>query len=817
MGIKSLLWAGTALGVLWAGQVAAQTAPDVTAAQAPQPSAERARAASAKGGAVVEELIVTAKQHAVDQLRDVPVAVTTFNAEERNLVGANTLTDLVNLTPGVTISSNGINIRGVGRQTNETGTLGSTPGVAYYVNGFYKVVAGDIGESTLYSETVQFERGPQGTRGGRETIGGTASLFARHPTKDFRGEAVAQYGTNGFSGLGLNVSGPISDNYAVRLGYQHFDAERSTQHNLGPVRAGGLARNDYLEFQLEGQPTEKLHFWLRSTTFSYTDPTFYGATPAYSAAMTTPTMLALEPNPLYGLGGAAARSNRTINVDEGGVDRLRDNQVHILNVDYDLGPVKLYYVGGYEGFRANGFSDYDQTSRPGYTVCNPAAGVTCAAGTLPYTGVANGRFISTQYEADYLNRVHYYTHELRVENSDKSKVDWVVGLFYYPHSFDYFFEQTDPHQPELATPTLTFAPFAFAAPNPSRAFYQQHNTFHTISEAMFGDVIFHATPSVDVYGGLRYSDEKGRATTSVRYVLFDPTFGALDVTPGTPFGAATRAGANLTYHNEAWTGRLGINYHLTDSTLLYAKYSRGFKPSAFRVDNVTSVTTNFAEPETLNAYEAGWKQRFGPEFYADATVFYYDYHNLQIPLSTISSLGAPGSAYTNIDKSRSYGLELQATWTPTSAVWLNASYSYLNAEARRSASNLADVFGPTPTTGVSVAGNRLPYSPEHKLSVAGSYTWNFSPGSFILGGSVAYLSEQETSVFEDPRQRLPSNTLVNASATFRTADNRYDFIVQASNLFDREYVSSIVPFTFGGLSRNLGAPRFVQAMIRYRW
>lgn len=817
MGRKGILLTTAAAVVMWAGQAAAQSTTDQTNSGAPPSTAQRAKAASAKGGAIVEELIVTAKQHAVDDLRDTPVAVTTFNAEERNLVGANTLTDLVNLTPGVSISANGISIRGVGRLTNEAGTLGSTDGVAYYVNGFYKVTSGEVGESTLTSETVQFERGPQGTRFGRETIGGTASLFARHPTKEFRGEAVAQYGSRGFSGIGVNLAGPVNDWLAARFGYQHFDNSESAQKNLAPFKAGGRVKNDYFEFQLEGSPTDNLHFWLRSTTFYYTSPSFYGAVPTYTAAQRAPTMGALSPNPLYGL-STPAPTGRNITIDTGGDDRLRDNAVHILNADYDFGAVKLFYVGGYQQYKANGNSDYDQTARAGYTVCNPSATVSCAGGTLPFAGVTNGRFISTQYQQDYLNRVHYYSHELRLENTDRSKVDWVAGLYYYPHHFDFFYEQTDPHQPEFDTPTLTFAPFAFAKPDPSRAFYQQHNTFDTVSKAAFGDVIVHATHDIDVYGGLRYSDEKGHATTSVRYVLFNPTFGALDVTPGTPFGLAGPSGATLDYHNTAWTGRLGMDYHLTDDALLYAKYSRGFKPAGFRVDNVTSVATNLAAPETLNAYESGWKQRFSSQLYADATVFYYDYHNLQVPLSAVGPTGVIGSAYTNISKSRSYGLELQATWTPVSAVWLNASYSYLNAKSISSALNLVDIFNPArPPGGVSLAGKRLPFSPENKLSVAGSYTWNYSPGSLILGGTVTYLSSQEAGVFEDPLLRLPSNTSVNGSLTFRTADNRYDFIVQGANLLNKDYVSSINGFTFGGLSRNLGGQRFLQAIVRYRW
>src|SRR5262245_36615062 len=118
---KHRLLATSAGELQWAGQAMAQ--PDASTAQpnrgvtatATAATAERAKEAAAKSGVVVEELVVTAQQHDVNELRNEPVAVTTYNAEQRNLVAANTIGDLVNLTPGVTLSANGMNMRGVGR------------------------------------------------------------------------------------------------------------------------------------------------------------------------------------------------------------------------------------------------------------------------------------------------------------------------------------------------------------------------------------------------------------------------------------------------------------------------------------------------------------------------------------------------------------------------------------------------------------------------------------------------------------------------------------------------------------------------------
>lgn len=824
MGRKELLLLSCAFGVLGASPALAQSRTEdrpVTTAPATSnvPSAERDTQAARSGGYVVEELVVTAKE-AIDNMEDAPVAVTTFNAEHRNLVAANTIDDLVNLTPGTTISGNGINIRGVGRQNSETGALGSTNGVAYYVNGFYSVVSGTVGESTLYSESVQFFRGPQGTRFGRGVIGGAVSLWARRPTREWVGQAVAQYGDNGFWGLGLNVGGPINDKYGIRFGWQHFDTEETAQANIYPTKAGISVENNYLEFQIEGRPTDRSHFWLRSTTFQYMSDPGYSAPPAYN---TTTPMGALVPNPYFGYTTPPPTQPRQINIDTKGADRLTGNQVHILNADYDFGPVTLYYVGGYARYKSKGYSDQDRAARASYVACTPSATVVCAPGTVPNSGFPNGRTIYTRYTANYYNRNQYFTHELRLQNNDTSTIDWVAGAFFMKTNYNERYWEAVPEEAALATPILSFTTFAPAAPNPDRLSYSQRNINRLQSVALFGDVIYHLNDQWSINGGLRYTRDSGRATTDIRYIIFNPAFGlALDVTPGLPSGAVAPSKVLFKYENKEWTGRLGVDYNMNDDTLIYAKYSRGSKPSGFNLGNVTGTVNNVTRPETLNAYEVGVKHTFSPELRGDATAFIYDYRNMQIPISGINAVtNAVVAQYANFDKTTVWGLEFQTTWTPVPALWINANYSYLNAEIDKFC--CAVNIRRTPSVGQNLAGHRLPRTPEHKASLSGAYTWDFTPGSLILGGNVSYTAEQYTTAFEEPYYLLPDFTLVNASVTWRSADNQYDIVGQVSNLLDTDRVTGLelngnnASATGVLISKTYAGPRFWQVQLRYRW
>src|SRR5205814_8248446 len=96
-----------------------------TSAQAQTKTATTAAAAAAASN-TIEELVVTAEKRA-QSLQDVPVAVSAFTSERRDLIGITTVSDLTNFTPGLEYNAqNDRNtLRGVGRNTNVHAAEGS--------------------------------------------------------------------------------------------------------------------------------------------------------------------------------------------------------------------------------------------------------------------------------------------------------------------------------------------------------------------------------------------------------------------------------------------------------------------------------------------------------------------------------------------------------------------------------------------------------------------------------------------------------------------------------------------------------------------
>ena len=83
--------------------------------------------------------------------------------------------------------------------------------------------------------------------------------------------------------------------------------------------------------------------------------------------------------------------------------------------------------------------------------------------------------------------------------------------------------------------------------------------------------------------------------------------------------------------SSAWTGGAGIEWTPTRDMFLYARYSRGYEDLSFNAGYV-SATPEVA-PEFINAYEIGYKQAIGRTLTIDTAAFYYDYNNLQLPVS----------------------------------------------------------------------------------------------------------------------------------------------------------------------------------------
>ncbi len=317
------------------------------------------------------------------------------------------------------------------------------------------------------------------------------------------------------------------------------------------------------------------------------------------------------------------------------------------------------------------------------------------------------------------------------------------------------------------------------------------------SYAAFGDGTIDITDQLSITGGLRYTRERVKGNASIEFLTNAP------LTPG-PLGT-------VTYNNT--TPRASVVYKLDPNANVYFTYSQGFKSGVF---NSTSFQTTPVKPETVDAYEVGFKSRPLKTLSFDVAAYYYDYKDLQVPaLLTIDN--AITQILTNAATAKIYGAEFASVWQATNALNFSAGLEYLHARY----SNFPDASLDVPIPGCvcgnenvigNVSGNTMIRSPTISGNLSGNYTWTLPKGDLYLSAIVFATSK----IYYDVGDRLeqPGYAKVNAKLGWRI--NGFDVSVWGRNLTNRDIIASILEETLLDAA-TYEPPRTVGGEIKYRF
>jgi len=349
-----------------------------------------------------------------------------------------------------------------------------------------------------------------------------------------------------------------------------------------------------------------------------------------------------------------------------------------------------------------------------------------------------------------------------------------------------------------------------AAANPTRDFADQKAHLVSDAWAVFGQATYKFNDEWSLTGGLRYTNDKKSGDESQRLVLYSPAGpfgpqlgGAVAFDVSSDMDSTTPGVQNFRHLSDSWnavTGTLNLNWQPDPDTLVYGKYSRGYKSGGFLLGTLSEEPE--AKEETVNAYELGAKKTFMRTLILNASAFYNDYSNLQLNVSQLNAARtSTASDFVNVD-ARAYGLELEAIWQPTRNLQFNASYGYLDTKITKGccffdpADPSALLPGAKPVdTGVVVNGVRivdqdikgspLYQSPKNKFALNGNYTFEFDPGSLVLSATYTWTDKTIYQPFgNDPAFQTPSYGTADFRAIWNDAQKRYSMIGFVKNAFD---------------------------------
>lgn len=687
-----------------------------------------------------------------------------------------------------------VNIRGFGAASSSA-TDGIFGGVPIYIDGVYQPRPGDAVFDIPDLVGITVLKGPQGTSGGQDSTGGVVNITTALPSFVAQENVEASYGSYGYVQFKGNATGPIadSDKLAFRLAAFSSDHQGYLSNYYG-----GQSYNDWHDKGARGQilfaPSNDLS---ARFVFDYSHVN-------QACCVTLPSGVVTQ----YA-NGAAVSNNYFARMARAGYTT----------------PFVFNAPQSYQTF----YTGYEQTAQESF---GAAAIVNYTFNGFNLSSISsfrewdfhpNNRANFTWVQLNTNSNGHVYsrsaTEDLKLSTPKGEKVEASVGVFY-------LFEQlNDWGLTSYGDNAGAFygAPANGAALN--NAIYnnlarQSYDNPETQQVGPYAQAVYHATPALDITGGIRYSYYDKLSIFRQYQSSVQPLSG---FTPAQQALAASTInsfiGPNTQYSANSRDGFLSAlasaSYKFTPDVMGYVTYARGGRgggpnPTA----NLPAGAPTSVRPETLDDYEIGLKGQFlDNRLLANIAVFAMIDHNYITQASSIVS-GTTVSYLANAQSAISRGVEADLRYQPIDGLNLYASATY--DDAYYGSFNSAPC--PFEFTNVyktcNFTGLRLSLTPRWATAAGIDYSapvgnlLDFNPKPLVAyaGADVTF----QTSIFSDTTDSIysviPSYALLNLHAGVKFEDNSWDLSAWVHNATNVHYWINVVASAQGLIAGNVGDP-----------
>ncbi|WP_373996633.1 TonB-dependent receptor [Duganella sp. 1224] len=713
--------------------------------------------------AQLQEVTVTA-QRAPSLESRTPVAMTTLSAAQMIEDGIDNPAALGARLPNVELDNAAdglrITIRGV---SNADTTEKGDPSAAFLLDGVY-IARPQIQNLSFYDlERVEVLRGPQGTLYGRNTTAGVINVISKAPTNVLEGWLASEIGNYNSRKASAMINLPVNDRLSLRaaVAWNQHDSYltngQRTAHALGKDRDDLSAR---LSARLKINHGATLLLRYDRSKVDDNNDSFVPDTNFY-------TGIASGHPVWYGASTGTQLTNGFVPpnaVPEQGYSHKTTDGISA-DLAWDIGPATLYYLGAHRHY------DHDALANFYYRVAP-----TLALG------------VRQNFSGSYAQN----SHELRLATNGERQLSAQAGVYYFR---------------EQSSQTYTFRDLTPLGLPPYYVF--PHGPTIATSKAVFGQATYRITDKLRATAGARYTDDSKSRAGSTNFQQ-GPVFN-----PATDF--ALLNAATLNTHQTTW--RLGADYDLAPSTLLYGAIATGYKAGGFndgclagssqlglRCPAAIAVPaeTLLYKPETVRSYEAGVKTRFWDKHASlNLSAFHYDYNNLQLSGVAIVA-GAPRFVTANAGQASVKGLEAEGQVAVTPRDRVSYALALLDAHyVRYRPDGLHDW-----------AGKHLDRSPPHTFTLGYEHRFGLPAGELTAG---LRTRRSASSIIAVPSQllqyRIPAYTESDATLHYRPNGAAWSVLARAKNIENK--VRPIAIDSFG--MTVPGDPRTVDVRVDYRF
>lgn len=717
-------------------------------------------------------VIVTARRR-TENLQDVPISVSAFNADQISTLQADTIAGLQNSVPNVYIDQGDggnavIYMRGAGQNDS---LAFADPAVGVYVDDVFVARSQAAFLDMFDVERVEILRGPQGTLYGRNTMAGAIKFVSAPPPEEFEAYAEIAGGSDRLLSLVGRVGGPLGDSgvrgklalsYVSRDGYatNTFDGLNDGDKNTLAGRA-----------TLAWEPTNKLSLSLSVDGKSDSPGS------SLSPLRLTPVSGFADPagDPFTLTTFPASPEVRRPNVN---ANRRADLNAFGITAkaDYEISDAwTLHSVTGYREMEYNLNLDTDGSP-------------------LPILDIL------------VLQDQDQFSQELRIDYDAGDKLQFTGGIYYFADNDTTFSGVDNSSLALFGAPITAFFPFVASS---SLAETVQE----TRSTAIFGEVTYQLTPKLEASFGLRYTSED--KTSGRQFENFsDVNISVIQDTPpflqgiGTP---GTVIAGDDTFN--ATTPRFSLSYDAADNLLVYATVARGFKSGGFDGRGTSDFTFQAFKPETAWSYEGGFKSSPLDSVILNGAIFYNEFEDLQVTSfgrDPVSS--AFVSLFTNAAEATTAGFELETSAQLTNALNLTGALGYIDAEYNEFNTF---VFG----VQTDVSDRSLVNTPEWTASAGATWSDSVTEDlNLTLHGDVAYRAKSYTEITSSEVLAQEGYVMANALVSLARKDEAWTLSAGVKNLTNENVIKQGFNLSeFPGYQLGFyGAPRTFEVRLSLR-
>jgi len=777
-----------------------------------------------------DEIVVTTRK-VEENLQDVPVAITAFDAQVIEDARIENLADVASLTPGLNFFNPfGENlpvpvIRGIA----PTDVFGE-PNAAVFLDGVYAAGREGLNFALLDIERIEISKGPQSALYGRNAFSGAINYISRSPSKEFSSYSEVT-GGNGDHLIALGrVSGPLLRDKlgaGISVGYDTWGG--SYKNPVGSDDVGGYTYKTVTS-SLEWLPTERFGAVLKAY---YSDDEIddsattgqlancenvgpdAGANRRYANLCGEAWDLdqfrsfvnaGIVGNPNVPEAQQFTTGSEEIAKIDGSTGEEREVTRFSLNMDWDVAFGSFAALTGYS--RVEHESITDGTRGLGYAFpfvyCEDVVGyVDDPNNTVPICTDfrAPQRFVAGEWVVSPRDTTKEVSQELRFTSVADRRVRYSIGGYYF--QFDRERNDAavlatsptlpaglgDPTGPGMPPPGAAFGPFpgvALAIGDPAyRPWFTPTSTlgqdlideYETESFAGFATLDWDVTEQLTADFQIRYTLEKqGVKATS-------PSLGA------------TR---EFDKDFDFVTGRVGLRYELNDDWMAYVAISNGTKAGGFSVDavDVIDADTGLSEPrlvivpfdeETIISYEVGAKGTTSDgRVSLDVAIYLMDWKDIVIPQVfqndpiTGDPLEQPEGFNTNAGDATVWGMEIQGDLAFTENWFGGFGVSFTDAVMNEAKLESFAAF-PTFAPDGDVSGNKVLRQPAWQVNANLRYIAPLTD-AWELNTRADFIYQDEYFGGLDNQWTIPGHTYVNLRLALESF--RWTIALWAKNLFD---------------------------------